>query len=163
MMQVDFVRLSSDEAPVLPRGDSLMLNVNDRIITLLKPGRIYAQCRLSPGAFRLFFLLLRAPRGADYAELLACLHCSEAVFDKLLMASSYERILEVLAPQIQRWNTHLEHTGRQSKVLLEKELKIIRRVAKERNGVNTVLLKAGFAMTVKAMYRKGYLLTYAAA
>ena|SRR6266700_5073495 len=162
-MQVDFVHLSSDDAHVLSRGEYLMLNAKDRIITLLKPGRIGAQCKLSRSAFRLFFLLLRAPGGADYAEILACLNCSEAVFSKLLAASSYERILEILAPQIQRWNTHLECTGSQSKVLLEKELKIIRRAAKERNGVNTVLLKAGFAMTVKAMYRKGYLLTHAAA
>ena len=160
-MRAKFVHLSSEEVPVLPKGHSLMLNASEHIVTLLGPGHVCAQCRFSRSAFRLLFLLLKAPHGADYAELLACLCCSDAVFHKLLVAPSYERMRELLAPQIERWNKHLERTGQQEKTLLEKELKMVRRAVKERHGANTLLEQNGFALRVRAMYRKGYLLTRA--
>src|SRR6476660_10658037 len=99
-MRTQFVYLSPAEVPALPDGFQLMLNAEERIVTLLGPERIYAQCRFSKGAFRLLFLLLRAPHGANYAELLACLRCSEAVFRRLLTTVSHEDVLTLLAPQI---------------------------------------------------------------
>jgi hypothetical protein len=160
-MQAGFVHLSHDDVPVLPIGYALTLNIDERIVTLLGAGRIRAQCRCSPSAFRLLFFLLRAPHGADYAELLACLRCSDSVFRKAFTSSSYEQILATLAPQVDRWHRHLEKTALRGKIALEKELKMIRRATKERSGVNTVLKKHGFALTVRALYRKGYLLTRA--
>ena len=158
-MRTQFVYLSPAEVPALPDGFQLMLNAEERIVTLLGPERIYAQCRFSKGAFRLLFLLLRAPHGANYAELLACLRCSEAVFRRLLTTVSHEDVLTLLAPQINRWNKHLEQSALQGNSVLERELKMVRRAAKEHYGVDTILKKHGFALTVKAMYRKGYLLT----
>jgi hypothetical protein len=158
-MRQKFVYLSPEDVPALPAEYFLALNADERIVTLLGHGRVCAQCRFSRSAFRLLFVLLRAPYGADYAELLACLRCSEAVFRKLLMAPSYEQMLEILAPQIARWHKHLERCSNQGQDMLEKELKIVRRAAKERQGVNPVLQKNGFALTVRALYRKGYLLT----
>ena len=162
-MRTQFVYLSPAEVPALPDGFRLMLNADERIVTLLGPDRIYAQCRLSKGAFRLLFLLLRAPHGANYAELLACLHCSEAVFRRLLTTVSHEDVITILAPQIDRWNKHLEQSAQKGDVVLERELKIVRRAAKEHYGVDSILKKHGFALTVKAMYRKGYLLAPMAA
>lgn len=158
-MRTQFVHLSPVEVPALPDGFRLMLNADERIVTLLGPERIQAQCRFSKGAFRLLFLLLRAPHGANYAELLACLRCSEAVFRRLLTAVSHEDVMTILAPQIDRWNKHLEQSARQGNAVLERELKMVRRAAKEHYGVDAVLKKHGFALAVKAMYRKGYLLT----
>jgi hypothetical protein len=158
-MGTHFVHLSPAEVPALPDGFRLMLNADERIVTLLGPERIHAQCRFSNGAFRLLFLLLRAPHGANYAELLACLRCSEGVFRRLLTAVSHEDVITILAPQIDRWNKHLEQSARQGNAVLERELKMVRRAAKEHYGVDSILRKNGFAFTVKAMYRKGYLLT----
>jgi hypothetical protein len=158
-MRTQFVHLSPAEVPALPDGFRLMLNADERIVTLLGPERIHAQCHFSNGAFRLLFLLLRAPHGANYAELLACLRCSEAVFRRLLTTVSYEDAITLLAPQIDRWNKHLERSALQGNAVLERELKMVRRAAKERHGVDPILKKHGFALTVKAMYRKGYLLT----
>src|SRR5579859_5395089 len=107
-MQANFVHLSHDEVPALPTGYTLMLNIDERIVTLLAAGHIVAQCRCSPSAFRLLFFLLRAPLGADYAELLACLRCSDLVFRKVFSLTSHEQILATLAPQIDRWHRHLE-------------------------------------------------------
>jgi hypothetical protein len=157
-MRQKFVYLSPEDVPALPSGHFLTLNADERIVTLLGQGRVCAQCHCSRSAFRLLFILLRAPYGADYAELLACLRCSEPVFRKLLTASSYEQVLEMLAPQIARWHTYLERCSSQGS--LEKELKIVRRAAKERQGVNSVLRKNGFALAVRALYRRGYLLTH---
>ncbi len=160
-MRTQFVQLNTTDVPALCAGHWLMLNANERIVTLLGPERIYAQCRFSNSAFRLLFLLLRAPHGANYAELLACLRCSDTVFRRLLTTSSHEDVLVILAPQIDRWNKHLERSALQGNAVLERELKMVRRAAKERHGVNALLKQNGFALTVKAMYRKGYLLTRA--
>jgi hypothetical protein len=159
MMRQKFVYLSPEDVPALPAEHFLALNADERIVTLLGHGRVCAQCRFSRSAFRLLFVLLRAPYGADYAELLACLRCPETLFRKLLTASSYEQMLEMLAPHIARWHTYLERCSRQGS--LERELKIVRRAAKERQGVDSVLRKNGFALAVRALYRKGYLLTHA--
>ncbi|HLZ56960.1 MAG TPA: hypothetical protein VKR06_08435 [Ktedonosporobacter sp.] len=158
-MQANFIQFSYEDVTVLPGGCSLLLNIDERIVTLLGAGGIQAQCRCSPSAFRLLFFLLQAPHGADYAELLACLRCSESVFRKLFASSSREQILATLAPQVDRWHRHLEKSALHGKSALEKELKMIRRATKERSGVNAILKKHGFALTVRAMYRKGYLLT----
>jgi hypothetical protein len=157
-MRQKFVYLSPEDVPALPVGHFLTLNADERIVTLLGHGRVCAQCRFSRSAFRLLFVLLRAPYGADYAELLACLRCSESAFRKLLTATSYEQMLEMLAPQVERWHSYLERCSVQGS--LEKELKIVRRAAKERQGVNSVLQKNGFALAVRALYRRGYLLTH---
>jgi len=158
-MGAQFMRLTTRDVPALPVGHWLVLNPSDRIVTLIGPESISAQCRFSNSAFRLLFLLLRSPYGANYAELLACLRCSETVFRNVFQATSYEDALAILAPQINRWNKHLERSAQQGNVVLERELKIVRRAAKERHGVNSTLQQHGFALTVKAMYRKGYLLT----
>lgn len=158
-MPSQFMRLTPAEVPALPAEHWLVLNADERIVTLVGPERISAQCRFSTSAFRLLFFLLRAPYGANYAELLACLRCSETVFRKVFHTSSYEDALILLAPQIHRWHKHLERSAQQGNDVLERELKIVRRAAKERHGVNSILLKNGFSLTVKAMYRKGYLLT----
>jgi hypothetical protein len=160
-MRVNFVQFSHQDVSVLPIGYSLTLNIDERIVTLLKDGHIQAQCRCSPSAFRLLFLLLQAPYGASYAELLAGLRCSESVFRQIFFSTSRQQILTTLAPLVDRWNRHLERTERQGKEALEKELKMIRRATKERSGVNAVLKKHGFSLRVQAMYRKGYLLTQA--
>ena len=95
-MKTKFVSLSSEEAPILPTGHHLILNIDERIVTLLVLGQISAQSQFSRNAFRLLFLLLNSPYGAGYAELLACLHCSESVFTRLLGASSYEQMVKYL-------------------------------------------------------------------
>jgi hypothetical protein len=158
-MRTQFVQLSSADVPALPIGYCLVLNAHERIITLMGPEHICAQCRVSSSSFRLLFLLLRASHGANYAELLACLRCSETVFRRLLITNSHEDALTILAPQIDRWNKHLEHSAKQGHSILERELKMVRRAVKEPHGVSSVLKKNGFALTVRAMYRKGYLLT----
>jgi hypothetical protein len=157
-MQRKFVQFSCGEVPALPAEHSLTLNIDERIVTLLGPGHICAQSQFPRGAFRLLCLLLRAPYGADYAELLACLSCPETVFRRVVNASSHEQALAFLAPQTERWSKHLEYTARQGDAALEKELKMVRRAAKERCGANTVLQNNGFSLTVRALYRKGYLL-----
>jgi hypothetical protein len=157
-MSEKFVRLSCEDLPLLPVGYYLTLNMDEHIVTLLGPGHVYAQGRFSRSAFRIFCLLLKSPNGAEYAELLACLRCSEAFFRKLLASTSHEQMLELLAPHVERWNNHLEQSSRQGKSALEKELKMVRRAAKERHGANTLLKKNGFALTIRPLYRRGYLL-----
>jgi len=159
MQKSQFMHLSPAEVAVLPDGHQLMLNVDERIVTQMGPERIYAQCSFPRRAFRLLFLLLRAPYGANYAELLACLLCSETIFRRLLTTTSHEEALTILAPQVDRWHKHLDNCARQGNAILERELKMVRRAVKERHGVSSLLRKNGFALTVKAMYRKGYLLT----
>lgn len=157
-MRTPFMHFSTTEVPALPAGHRLLLNPNERIVTLMEHERIYAQCHLSNSAFRMLFLLLRAPHGANYAELLACLRCSETVFRRLLTSRSYEDTLSILAPQINLCYKHLEKSAQQGSTVLERELKIVRRAAKEPYGVSGALQRNGFTLTVKAMYRKGYLL-----
>jgi hypothetical protein len=158
-MQKKFVSFSAEEVPALSADHYLLLNIEERIVTMLGPGHICAQTRFTESAFRLFGLLLRAPQGAEYAELLACLSCPETVFRKLLLAGSHEQALALLAPQVDRWNKHLERVAQQGASDLERELKMVRRALKERSGANTVLRKNGFALAVRTLYRKGYLLT----
>jgi len=154
-----FVSFSAEEVPALLPGHCLLLNVEERIVTMLDAGHICAQGRFSRSAFRLLGLLLRSPGGAEYAELLACLSCSEPVFRKLLETASHEQVLALLAPQVERWSQHLERAACQGAPALEKELKIVRRALKERSGASTILQKNGFALTIRTLYRKGYLLT----
>ena len=158
-MKTKFVSLSPEEAPILPTGHHLVLNIDERIVTLLVLGQISAQSQFSRNAFRLLFLLLNAPYGAGYAELLACLHCSESIFKKLLGASSYEQMVEILAPQVEIWSTHLARIAIRGKLALEKELKTVRRAVKERHGANTVLKENGFALKIKVVYREGYIIS----
>ncbi len=158
-MQKKFVSFSVEEVPALSADHRLLLNIEERIVTLLGPGHICAQTRFTESAFRLFSLLLRTPEGAEYAELLACLSCPDTVFRKLLLASSHEQALALLAPQVDRWNKRLEQVARQGSSSLERELKMVRRALKERSGAHTVLQKNGFALAVRTLYRKGYLLT----
>lgn len=153
-----FVQLSQEDVPALPSGYHIMLNVEERIVTLIYQGRVCAQSRFSRSAFRLLCLLLRSPEGANYAELLACLRCSESTFRSLLAAPSHEQALATLGSQVERWNKHLQRLARLSRTELEKELKMVRRAAKERCGANTILKKNGFTFSVQALYRKGYLL-----
>ena len=158
-MRMRYIHLSSKDVPILPAEHSLLLNVEERIVTLLGQGQVCAQCRFPRSAFRLLVLLLKAPYGADYVELLACLRCSEVVFRKLVLATSYEQIGAILAPQIACIRQELEQMMLRGKDQLEKELKVVRRVAKEPGGVDRLLKKHGFALTVKGLNRKGYLLT----
>jgi hypothetical protein len=160
-MRSYFVHFSHEDVPALPAEYHLMLNVNERIVTLLGHENVFAQCRLSKNAFRILFLLLRAPSGANYAELLACLHCSDTIFQRLLSTCSHEDALAILAPQVARWNKHLEYSAQKGNHILERELKMVRRATKERQGANTILKENGFALTVKPLYRRGYLLTQA--
>jgi hypothetical protein len=157
-MRTSFMRFSAAEVPALPSGHQLFLNTHERIATLLEHERIYAQCHLSNSAFRMLFFLLRAPHGANYAELLACLRCSETIFRRLLTTRTYEDTLSILAPQINLCYIHLEKSAQQGSNVLERELKIVRRATKEPYGVSGALQRNGFTLTVKAMYRKGYLL-----
>jgi hypothetical protein len=154
-----FVSFTAEEVPALAPEHCLLLNVEERIVTMLNAGHVCAQGRFSRSAFRLLGLLLRSPCGAEYVELLACLSCTEAVFRKMLMAASREQAHALLAPQVERWSQHLERAACQGAPALEKELKIVRRALKERSGASTILQKNGFALTIRTLYRKGYLLT----
>jgi hypothetical protein len=158
-MHTPFVQFSSADIAALPTGYCLVLHVNERIATLMGPECIRAQCRFPQSAFRLLFLLLRSPHGANYAELLACLRCSEPLFHRLLTTRSHEDLLTILAPQIDRWHRHLEQSAKQGRAVLERELKVVRRALKEAHGLNAFLQNNGFTLKVEVMYRKGYLLT----
>jgi hypothetical protein len=155
-MQADLRQFSYKEVPALPQGYSLVLNIEEYIVTLLAFDKIRAQCRCSPAAFRILFILARAPYGANYAELLACLCCSEGVFHKVWATSSHEEALALLAPLVERWQRRLEKAALQGQSVLERELKMVRRATKERSGLNTILKKPGFSLSVQALYRKGY-------
>src|SRR5215472_6457923 len=119
-MRTRYIHFSSKDVPILPAEHSLLLNVEECIVTLLGKGQVCAQCRFPRSAFRLL-LLLKAPYGADYVELLACLRCSEVVFRKLVLASSYEQIGTILAPQIACIRLELEQMVLRGKEQLEKE------------------------------------------
>jgi hypothetical protein len=155
---IRFLSITWRESPLLPFNHTLVLNTEERIITLIHAGQVAAQCRCSQNAFRLFFLLLHSPLGADYVELLACLHCPESVFRKLLAASPSGQMFTLLAPYTERWQKTLERIARADPSALEKELKIVRRAAKERHGANTLLKKHDFPLRVNPLYRKGYVL-----
>jgi hypothetical protein len=157
-VKIPYIHLSSREVPILPAEHVLLLNIETCIVTMLKQGQVCAQCRFPRSAFRLLILLLKASYGADYAVLLACLCCPEKIFHKLVLASSYEQIETILASQIMGIRRRLEQVELKGEGQIEKELKVVRRVVKERGGVNMLLQKHGFPLTVKNLHRKGYLL-----
>nr|BBH87498.1 hypothetical protein KTC_22490 [Thermosporothrix sp. COM3] len=148
-----FLHFTAQETLALPAGHILMLNTEERIVTLFHAEYVRAQCRLTYSAMRLLFLLLLAPNGADYAELLACLHSKER---GLFTATSLTELRERLAPQIHHWSSWLKEAEPEA---VEQALKKVRRVIKERNGLNTLLEKHHFGMTIRVLYGKGYLLT----
>ena len=80
----------------------------EQIVTLLSPGAeaILAQSQFPTSAFRAFIVLLKSPRGASYAELLAGLHCSEEVIKLLLAARTTDDVPEFHALAY-HWQEHL--------------------------------------------------------
>ncbi|GHO42783.1 hypothetical protein KSX_09460 [Ktedonospora formicarum] len=135
-----------------------MLNADEYLVTLFSATRVHAQARFPRNAFRLLFLLLMVPYGASYAELLACLHCSEPVFHQMLIVSSREEVFSILAPQRDYWQRHLSDLTREDAAILERNLKMVRRAVKERNGINSLLQRHGFALRVSVLHGKGYVL-----
>src|ERR1700730_9814379 len=70
------IHLTSDDLRIIPPGQRLVVNLEEHIVTLSWPAteKRLAQSHVPPSAFRTLVVLLKSPRGASYAELLAGLH-----------------------------------------------------------------------------------------
>lgn len=154
--------LTSDDVRIIPLGQRLVINREEQIVTLLSPGAeaILAQSQFPTSAFRTFIVLLKSPRGASYAELLAGLHCSEEVIKLLLAARTTDDVPEFHALAY-HWQEHLvAATARVERdpFALERELKPIRWAVKLKRGVQGIAREKGFGWRVRVMPRKGYVL-----
>ena len=156
------VYLTSHDTRIIPQGQRLAINAEEQIVTLLAPGAdaILAQAQFPPSAFRAFIVLLKSPRGASYAELLAGLNCSEEVIQQLLDARTTDEVSE-FHTLAYHWQEHLVAAAsrvEQDPFALERELKPVRWAVKLQRGVQTIARDKGFGWRVRAMPKKGYAL-----
>lgn len=141
---------------LIDTDSQLVLNIPDQIVTLLHQEKILAQTHFSSYQFRLLALLLKLPGGALHAELLAILDCPEQTAHAVLNSTSEQRIITLLEPHIQRWQTHLSLASKQGSQERRRELATVRRAITGKKGINT-LLKA-FGLVVSPVYKQGYVL-----
>jgi hypothetical protein len=165
--QKKLIHLTSDDLRIIPPGQRLVVNVEEHIVTLFWPAteKILAQGHFPPSAFRTLVVLLKSPRGASYAELLAGLHCTEEVLKQLLAARTSDDVPEFQA-LASHWQDHLvEATSRLEKdpEAWEREVKPVRWAVKEKRGVQAIARKNGFGWRVRGLSRKGYVLLRAPA
>ena len=162
MADQKLIHLNPDEIRIIPPGQRLVLNLEEHIVTLFWPAteKILAQGRFPPSAFRSLIVLLKSPRGASYAELLAGLHCSEEVLKQLLAARTIDDVPEFQA-LASHWQGHLvAATSKldQDPEALERELKPVRWAVKEKRGIQAIARENGFGWRVRGLSRKGYVL-----
>jgi hypothetical protein len=156
------VYLTSDDVRIILPGQRLAINAEEQIVTLFSPGAdaILAQGQFPPSAFRAFIVLLKSPRGASYAELLAGLNCSEEVIKQLLAARTTDEVSE-FHTLAYHWQKHLVAATAEverDRFALERELKPIRWAVKLQRGVQSIARDKGFGWRVRVMPRKGYVL-----
>jgi len=162
MADQKLIHLTSDDLRIIPPGQRLVVNLEEHIVTLFWPAteKILAQGHFPPSAFRTLVVLLKSPRGASYAELLAGLHCAEEVLKQLLAARTSDDVPE-FQQLASHWQEHLaEATSKldQDPEALERELKPVRWAVKEKRGIQAIARKNGFGWRVRGLSRKGYVL-----
>lgn len=162
MADQKLIHLTSEDLRIIAPGQRLVLNLEEHIVTLFWPAteKILAQGRFPPSAFRTLVVLLKSPRGASYAELLAGLHCAEEVLKHLLAARTTDDV-----PEFQQlsahWQEHLKEAASklgQDPEALERELKPVRWAVKEKRGIQAIARANGFGWRVRGLSRKGYVL-----
>jgi hypothetical protein len=167
MSDQKLIHFTSDDLRIIPPGQRLVLNLEEHIVTLFWPATemILAQGRFPPSAFRSLVVLLKSPRGASYAELLAGLHCTEEVLKHLLASRTTDDV-----PEFQQLSSHWqEHLAAATSQLnhdpeaLERELKPVRWAVKEKRGIQAIARANGFGWRVRGLSRKGYVLLRAPA
>src|SRR5438477_136334 len=84
-------------------NQQIALSLSTRIVTLLQNGTILVQHRLSKKQFRLLTLLLKLPGGALHAELLAILHSSDAMMERVLAAADEQVVSLLLQSDVAQW------------------------------------------------------------
>lgn len=163
-MSDTLMHIRARENPVLESGTCLVLNVERRLVTLVGDQCVLAQSQFSRGAFRLLVLLVKFHDGCYYAELFACLFCPETVFQRVLRASE-EDASKLLAPYTAHWRERLAELRRKSRTsgtkrenLYEHELKRVRHLVRDKNGIDEIFQEQGFGLGVRVLYRKGYVL-----
>lgn len=163
-MSYTLVHIRAKENPVLEPGACLVLNVERRLVTLVGDRCVLAQSQFSRSAFRLLVLLIKFHDGCYYAELFACLFCPEAIFQQVMRASA-EEASKLLAPYTAHWRERLADlrrrsvsTGPKKENLYEHELKRIRHLVRDKNGIDEIFAEQGFGLSVRVLYRKGYVL-----
>jgi hypothetical protein len=156
-MSDTLLHFSAEENPILTTNSSLALNVERCIVTLVGDRCVLAQSQFSRGAFRLLILLLKSPAGCSYAELFACLFCPEAVFQRIVKAQP-QQVADILESYTVNWKERLKTLAAKGPLIYERELKRIRRLLKEKNSVSAIFAEQGFGLTVRVLYRKGYVL-----
>ena len=163
-MSYTLMHIRAKENPVLDSGTCLVLNVERRLVTLVGNQCVLAQSQFSRSAFRLLVLLIKFHDGCYYAELFACLFCPEAIFQRVMRASA-EDASKLLAPYTAHWRERLAElrrksmaTGPKKENLYEHELKRIRHLVRDKNGIDEIFPEQGFGLSVRVLYRKGYVL-----
>ena len=164
LMSYTLMHIRAKENPVLDSGSCLVLNVERRLVTLVGNQCVLAQSQFSRSAFRLLVLLIKFHDGCYYAELFACLFCPEAIFQRVMRASA-EDASKLLAPYTAHWRERLADlrrrsvaTGPKKENLYEHELKRIRHLVRDKNGIDEIFQEQGFGLSVRVLYRKGYVL-----
>jgi len=162
MTDQKLIHLTTDDLRIIPPGQRLVLNLEEHIVTLFWPEteKILAQGRFPPAAFGSLVVLLKAPRGASYAELLAGLHCSGEILRQILAARTIDDVPE-FQQLASHWQDHLaEATSKldEDPEALERELKPVRWAVKEKRGIQAIARKNGFGWRVRGLSRKGYVL-----
>jgi hypothetical protein len=158
-MTLALLHCPAETTRCLPPGTTLVLNADQRIVTLTEDGRrIRAQCRLSLGSFRLLTLLIKSPEGSHYAEMFACLHCPDIVFEQVWREESVEQVRTILLPYTNHWQDYLSQVSARSVQDYEREVKMLRRLVKEKDGIHDKFHRYGFEVIVHTLYKRGYVL-----
>ncbi len=151
------LHFSAEDLSILTQGSNLVLNADERIVTLVADQRVLAQSQISRGSFRLLVLLLKSPIGCYYPELFACLYCPDAIFQRVLKAPA-DQVAKILDPYIVYWSERLATLAEKGPLAYERELKRVRRLIKDKNSIHAVFQDQGFGLIVRVLYRKGYIL-----
>lgn len=147
-------QFSSYRLHLLARGQSLQVNVVERIVTLLVASkRVLAQCYFPEPAFRMLIVLLLADGVASYTVLTAGLYCTEACLKALVEHAS----LRVAAFEQLAARYHAEFEVLQVSEL-ETVRKPVRRAIKDHGGLAEVLETKGFGWSIQTIYGRGYAL-----
>ncbi len=149
-------RFTAKTLPLLASREELHLHLDERILSLLRRGRLRAQVRLATSACRLLVALLVHLDGCDYPTLLACLNGERDLIYRLALVRSPEEAAQLLQAERAFWQQHL---GALRGARLQAERRLVRRALTDRRyGLGSKLEAHGFPLTVRARYGWGYVL-----
>jgi hypothetical protein len=133
---------------------TLLISITECMVALSgEDHRVLALGRLTEYAFRVFVLLLVAPKGASYAELYAGLNCSNDCLEELITHATLQ--LPAFQEEVRASQAFLTKLTRSARQI---EIKQVRRAIKGPAGLSEMLRSKPFGWRVQTLHRRGYLL-----